>query len=438
MFPQKIAGLLVLVLATGFIGCASTPPNATPIAMTANPTNEIEKTQSMINEARERQVDVLSPTNFTKAEEALNKAISKKSSGKSNEDILEQISYSRAYLKEAADKTQLALTQLPGIQDARRGAMVAGANEAYPRDWNRIGKELESVTKSIEKGNLKPSDKKASDIITEYKKLEVDAVTKRALGQADNNLKIAEKNKAQKIAPKTYTAATMKYENAAKIIAANPRNSVAINKASQDATRESLHLVEVMNKVKQGNTEDLVLQSEKQQRAISSLRKENNQTEAELNEMARQQAELQRSQMLINQAANIRSQFKPSEAEVFTEKGRVTLRLKSLQFPVNQATLGTKNQALLERVNEAIETTGPARIIVEGHTDSTGNPNRNMTLSERRAKSVQDYLVANGAVTLSNVEAVGLGSTKPVSDNSTASGRAQNRRIEIIIEPLSR
>ncbi|QDK39787.1 hypothetical protein DOE51_12840 [Bdellovibrio sp. NC01] len=426
------------MLATGFIGCASTPPNAIPIAQTANPAAEIEKTQKLINEARERQMDVLSPTNFTKAEQALNKAIDKKSSGKSNEDILEQISYSRTYLKQAADSTQLAIRQLPGIQDARRGAMIAGANEAYPRDWNRVGKELESVTKSIEKGNLSPSDKKSAAIIGEYRQLEIDAVTKRVLSQADNNLKAAEKDKAEKMAPRSYTAATMKYQNAAKIIAANPRNAMAINKASQDATRESLHLVEVMNKVKQGNTEDLVLQSEKQQRAISSLRKENNMNEAEMNEMARQQAELQRSQMLINQAANIRSQFKPSEAEVFTEKGRVTLRLKSLQFPPNQASLGRKNEALLERVNEAIETTGPARVIVEGHTDSTGNPNRNMTLSERRAKSVQDYLVANGAVTLANVEAVGLGSTKPVSDNKTATGRAQNRRIEIIIEPLSR
>lgn len=437
MLSRQIPAILVVAFATGFIGCASTPPMVPPISSTANPTMEIERTQAMLNEARDRQMDVLSPNNFKNAEEALKKAISKKDAGKSPEDILEQVGYAQGWLREGVNKSQLATMQMKDIQDARRGALEAKANEIFPKEWSKAGKELESVTKDIEKGNIKPAEKKGADIVAEYRRLEKESVTKTALGKAEDNIKMAEKEKADKIAPKTYSLATMKYDNAEKIISANPRNTSAINQAAADATRESMHLVDVTNKVKAGNTEDLVLQTEQQRKAITSLRKENVVAEVEMTEMARRQQELQRSQALINQAAAIRSQFKPSEAEVFTENGKVMVRLKSLQFPTNQATLGPRNQAMMKKVNEALEQVGPAKLIVEGHTDSTGSENRNLTLSEQRAKSVQDYLVANGAVTLDNVEAVGMGAAKPVSDNKTATGRAQNRRIDIIVEPLA-
>ena len=438
MHSRNLATIFVLTLATGFIGCASAPPTVPDISSTANPATEIDKTQQMINEARDRQIDVLSPTNFSKAEDSLKSAIKKRDAGKSNADIIEQVAYSRGYLKEALAKSEIATMQMKDIQDARRGALNAKANESLPKEWASTGKELESVTKDIEKGNIKPAEKKGPDIVAKYRKLEKDAVMKMALGKADDNIKIAEKDNAKKVAPKSYELTTMKYDNAAKIIAANPRNSAAINKAAADATAESVHLVDIVGKVKQGNTEDLVLQAERQQRAITSLSRENRSTEHELNQMERQQAELKQSQALINQAAAIRRQFKPNEAEVFPEGGRVTIRLKALQFPVNQATLGPRNQELLEKVNEAISQAGPSKVIVERHTDSTGSAEKNMTLSERRAKSVQDYLVANGAVTLDNVESVGLGATKPVSDNKTSAGRAQNRRIDIIVEPIQR
>lgn len=436
MWSRQISPLLVLALAGGFMGCASTPPTVMPLASSANPITEIERTQEMINEARNQQVDVLSPTNFNKADDALKKAISKKDAEKSNADILQQVAYSRGWLREGREKSEISILQIKNIQDARRGALSAKANELFPKDWDRAGKDLESATKAIEKGDLKPADKNGASIVSEYRRLEREAVSKTALGKADDNIKNAEKEHAEKIAPRSYNTATTKYEAAQRIISANPRDTVAIEQAAAEATRESLHLASVTNKVKAGNTEDLVLQSEHQQRAITNLRQENVSAEVQMTELEKKQQELERNQTLINQAAAIRSQLKPNEAEVFTENGRVMVRLKALQFPANQATLGPRNQAMMRKVNEALEQIGPAKLIVEGHTDSSGNANKNLNLSEQRAKTVQDYLVANGAVTLDNVAAVGKGSEKPISNNKTAAGRAQNRRIDIIVEPL--
>jgi len=76
----------------------------------------------------------------------------------------------------------------------------------------------------------------------------------------------------------------------------------------------------------------------------------------------------------------------------------------------------------------------PKRIIIVGHTDSTGSRQYNKELSQRRAEAVSDYLVSRG-VDRSLLAAVGMGPDEPVADNSTESGRARNRRVEIHILP---
>ena len=71
------------------------------------------------------------------------------------------------------------------------------------------------------------------------------------------------------------------------------------------------------------------------------------------------------------------------------------------------------------------------RVSVEGHTDSVGSVAYNQTLSERRAKTVRDYLVSQG-IDASRITTRGFGKSKPIASNDTAEGRAENRRVEII------
>ncbi len=73
------------------------------------------------------------------------------------------------------------------------------------------------------------------------------------------------------------------------------------------------------------------------------------------------------------------------------------------------------------------------RVRVEGHTDSIGTDAYNQALSERRANSVRDYMVGRG-IAVGRLNSVGRGETRPVASNSTADGRAQNRRVEIIAQ----
>jgi outer membrane protein OmpA-like peptidoglycan-associated protein len=72
------------------------------------------------------------------------------------------------------------------------------------------------------------------------------------------------------------------------------------------------------------------------------------------------------------------------------------------------------------------------KLAVEGHTDSIGSEDYNQTLSEKRAESVQGYLVSSG-VAPDHVTATGLGEADPVADNSTAAGRKLNRRVDLVV-----
>jgi outer membrane protein OmpA-like peptidoglycan-associated protein len=95
-------------------------------------------------------------------------------------------------------------------------------------------------------------------------------------------------------------------------------------------------------------------------------------------------------------------------------------------LPSAQAKLGEVAQALTQQ-------DGQSKIIVEGHTDSQGGASFNQDLSQRRAQAVRDYLVTRG-MAADRITSQGFGLTRPIADNGTAEGRADNRRVEIIVQ----
>ncbi len=86
----------------------------------------------------------------------------------------------------------------------------------------------------------------------------------------------------------------------------------------------------------------------------------------------------------------------------------------------------------LNEVAQALKSQGYKKIVVEGHTDSQGSDAANKDLSLKRAQSVRDHLVAEG-IERSKIEALGLGESRPVASNDSPEGRANNRRVELIV-----
>jgi outer membrane protein OmpA-like peptidoglycan-associated protein len=133
----------------------------------------------------------------------------------------------------------------------------------------------------------------------------------------------------------------------------------------------------------------------------------------------------------------VQSYFRSDEAEVYKQKGNLVIRLKGIQFPVGKATLTPENYNLLSKVQRSIQTFDqPMKVTVEGHTDSTGSEKTNMRLSQERAEAVKTYLIANKTLPEDQLFAVGYGPDRPLAPNTTAKGRAINRRIDVVIEPI--
>jgi outer membrane protein OmpA-like peptidoglycan-associated protein len=104
----------------------------------------------------------------------------------------------------------------------------------------------------------------------------------------------------------------------------------------------------------------------------------------------------------------------------------------SVLFATGQSILLPIAEDRLDQVARALADDPGAAIVVEGHTDSTGLAAANEDLSRRRAEAVRDYLIAHG-VDRERIRAVGLASSRPIADNRTPEGRANNRRVEIVV-----
>jgi cytochrome c oxidase subunit 2 len=113
------------------------------------------------------------------------------------------------------------------------------------------------------------------------------------------------------------------------------------------------------------------------------------------------------------------------------EKARV-INLNYLTFETGSAKLTAESKYELENLVAAMNDYKEMQVELAGHTDNVGNAASNLTLSQQRAQAVVDYMVAKGVVA-SRMKPVGFGDTKPVADNGTEDGRAQNRRTEFRI-----
>lgn len=106
--------------------------------------------------------------------------------------------------------------------------------------------------------------------------------------------------------------------------------------------------------------------------------------------------------------------------------------LRNIFFDVNKFELKNESLAELDRLVQLLTDNPSVKILIEGHTDNVGSAADNATLSQNRAKAVTSYLAGKG-INPSRLQAKGLGATKPIADNNTEEGRAQNRRTELKI-----
>ncbi len=124
----------------------------------------------------------------------------------------------------------------------------------------------------------------------------------------------------------------------------------------------------------------------------------------------------------------------PNTTVTRQEDRLVVTMSESIVFDVNSAALKPQSMKTIDQIADVMNNNPESDILVKGHTDNKGAEKYNQELSERRANSVRNYLIAKG-VAPARITAIGFGMTMPVAPNDTPEGREKNRRVEIEIKP---
>lgn len=191
-------------------------------------------------------------------------------------------------------------------------------------------------------------------------------------------------------------------------------------------------------------------QAEQSQQMAASARAEADraaQEKAAADEARRRAEEAEARARAAEAAANANAQKSEQDAAAVREKLRAQLNavlqtsesarglivnMSDVLFDTAKYSLKPNTKVSLAKVATILQLYPGLKVQVEGYTDSVGGDEYNQRLSENRANSVRDFLVQNG-VPAQNVTSAGYGKTHPVADNSTASGRAQNRRVNMVV-----
>ena len=178
---------------------------------------------------------------------------------------------------------------------------------------------------------------------------------------------------------------------------------------------------------------------------LAKMTKENQQQQASDLTQARSDLQDNRTALAAEQQRRTEAEKKAEQAAADLariasvkqeERGMVITLSGGVLFASAKATLLGGAQRKLDEVAEALTQGNPeASILVEGHTDSKGSASANQDLSARRAEAVRSYLTSRG-VAADRIRSEGLGFDRPIADNNTAEGRANNRRVEIVVQPV--
>lgn len=135
------------------------------------------------------------------------------------------------------------------------------------------------------------------------------------------------------------------------------------------------------------------------------------------------------------QESKLRQQLEGTGVRVVRNGNQIDLIMPgNITFDVNKSTIKSSFTGVLNSVSLVLKEFDETTINIEGHTDSSGSASYNQLLSEQRAGSVRDFLLNQG-IQSSRTRAAGYGERNPIASNDTASGREQNRRVELNLVP---
>jgi OOP family OmpA-OmpF porin len=443
--------LLCYGVALMLIGCASA--KKAELTSGADPKAAVTEVTQLMQTAENKQTDLLTPKQYLKGVDFLNRAKRGLSASHNKEIILDNAAIAKAFFQDAMLQSGVKSANAPRILHARKSALTAGLRGSSDllSELADVDDDLRSETDDFVE-SLEP--KEFSEFQKNYFSLEVKAVQFRELDGVRNAIRGSTKKDAEELAPNTLRAAMLDLNEAENFIAQSPRNPGIHKQSVTKAAKSSVLLLDVMDVIlnAKGTPENIALKIVNQNRALGVLSKnvgllEKNlkvtqsnlestqsnlaQTEGtlKLQEEALKKSSTQiKFQKAMEQAGEY---FSEEEASVYQQGNKLIFRLKKINFASGTSTVPGASKSLLSKVNDIIKPLGAEMVVVQGHTDAVGSSELNKGLSKKRASSVATYLAsfAGGY----RIGFVGYGEDRPIASNETAAGRAINRRVDLVV-----
>jgi outer membrane protein OmpA-like peptidoglycan-associated protein len=250
-----------------------------------------------------------------------------------------------------------------------------------------------------------------------------DKYAPEVFSKAEGSLKMAENSlasKADKNAVTSTARQTVQFSADALLLAVQRQEEERIAKEREDAAAKAKAEAEA-----QAAAEASAAKLKADADAAEAKRKSD--AEIAAREQAIQAALREKQQLRVR----LLEQFNRVLPTTDTPRGLV-VNMGDVLFDTGKSDLRSDAREALAKLSGIVLNYPSLHLAIEGHTDSTGSPEFNQTLSQKRADAVHDYLVSQG-LDGGALSAQGLGMENPVADNSTAEGRQKNRRVEIIV-----
>jgi len=425
-----------------------------------------EHTDSLMSAAEDLGAELLSPENFAAAQKYYAKAADYEARGRADRarDALEDAD--RA-LEKAIETSKLGTISFAKTLAARDAALAAEAQKYEAELWRKAEQQFNYAARRLEGGNVKSATDKSALATGYYADAELAAIKTAIVGKARALIAEADEARVYREAPISLGRAKLAVAKAESDLDDDryaTQGPIALAAKAEYEARHARYLARELRRVDEGEIsgEELILSWEEPLQSIAtaldvttdmsagherttisavtmakSLRADNAELRREASKLAARlggsQAIVEETQRLQNQLDTVESLFAPEEARVMREGNDLVLRLVGLSFSSGKSALESRYFALLKKVQEAIEVFSVEPVVIEGHTDSVGSDAVNMKLSQERADAVREYLIANLGLRESRVTAEGFGKDKPIASNDTEAGRAQNRRIDVVI-----
>lgn len=440
--------------------------------------------------AEAAEAELLAPRNFERGMREYRDAEALLERGSNIESVRSNAADATSYFTAATEAAEVAATALAQVMKSRQDAANARAPELAPETWTEAQRKFGDAIRLLERGDLKGSKRRDIEATSLYREAELAAIKDQYLSETRRLLADADRARVGRFAPITLGKAKELLARAEKELNENRYDTDLPRELAREANYEAKHAIylsEVVRRVRDRDltAEELVLEWEEAFRLVAgaadvspdmaagpqalanaladyidtqrvelqSLTQENEENALRVADMSEELrvlderlggATAERAALVqrLEAQARIKEQFErveqmftTDEARVFRQGNTVILRLVGLTFDSGASNIKPQNFDLLNKVEKAVDVFPRSELVIEGHTDSFGGDDLNQKLSQDRAESVQQYMINAMRIPSYRLIATGFGETRPVASNETESGRAKNRRIDIVIRP---